>query len=118
MSTQEIADRFHTLAQKGEWNTIIEELYDKNAESVEPPTAQGLKSVKGIDQIAQKGKDWEATIEALHGGYTNAPQVASDYFTLTMGFDATFKGRGRMKMDEVALYQVKDGKIVKEQFFY
>lgn len=118
MTTQEIADRFYSLAQKGEWNTIIEELYDKNAESVEPPTDLGLKSVKGLDQIAQKGKEWEATIEAMHGGYTKEPQVASDYFTCAMGFDATFKGRGRMKMDEIALYKVEDGKIVKEQFFY
>jgi hypothetical protein len=30
----------------------------------------------------------------------------------------TMKGSGRMKMDEIALYEVKDGKIVKEQFFY
>lgn len=119
MTTQEIADRFYSLAQKGEWNTIIEELYAKNAESIEPPKAEGgLKSVKGVDQIAQKGKEWEATIEAMHGGYTKEPQVASDYFTCAMGFDATFKGRGRMKMDEIALYKVEDGKIVKEQFFY
>jgi hypothetical protein len=35
-----------------------------------------------------------------------------------MGLDATMKGVGRTKMDEIALYEVKDGKIVKEQFFY
>ena len=30
----------------------------------------------------------------------------------------TYKGMGRQKMDEIAVYEVKDGKIVKEQFFY
>jgi hypothetical protein len=35
-----------------------------------------------------------------------------------MGVEATMKGQGRVKMDEVAVYEVKDGKIVKEQFFY
>jgi len=35
-----------------------------------------------------------------------------------MGMDCTYKGMGRQKMDEIALYEVKDGKIVKEQFFY
>jgi hypothetical protein len=35
-----------------------------------------------------------------------------------MSFDATFKGGGRTKMDEICVYEVKDGKIVKEQFFY
>jgi hypothetical protein len=28
------------------------------------------------------------------------------------------KGMGRVKMDEIAVYEVKDGKIVKEQFFF
>jgi hypothetical protein len=35
-----------------------------------------------------------------------------------MGMDVTMKGMGRMKMDEVAVYEVKNGKIVKEQFFF
>lgn len=118
MTTQEIANRFHVLAQQGEWNKIYEELYSKEAESIEPPTTVGLKSVKGMDQIHQKAKDWEAGIEQVHGGHTSPPQVAGNFFTCTMGFDATFKGRGRQQMEEVALYEVKNGKIVKEQFFY
>ena len=32
--------------------------------------------------------------------------------------DATRKGMPRMKFEELCLYQVKDGKITKEQFFY
>lgn len=118
MTTKEIAGRFYELAQKGEWQKIYDELYSNDAESIEPPAAQGLPSVKGMDQIHAKGKAWEATIETVHGGYTSEPQVANNFFSCTMGFDATFKGRGRMQMDEVALYEVKDGKIVKEQFFY
>ena len=35
-----------------------------------------------------------------------------------MTLDATSKSMGRMKMDEIAVYEVKNGKIVKEQFFY
>lgn len=33
-------------------------------------------------------------------------------------YGITLKEQGRMQMDEVALYEVKNGKIVKEQFFY
>jgi hypothetical protein len=118
MTTQQIADRFHALAQKGEWNKIYEELFSPDIESIEPANAVGLPTVKGMPEILKKGKAWEATIETMHGGYTNAPQVAGNFFVCTMGFDGTFKGRGRMQMDEVALYEVKNGKIVKEQFFY
>jgi len=35
-----------------------------------------------------------------------------------MGMDITMKGQSRMQMDEVAVYEVKDGKIVTEQFFF
>jgi hypothetical protein len=35
-----------------------------------------------------------------------------------MDMDMTIKGRGRNRMAELAVYQVKDGKIVKDQFFY
>ena len=61
---------------------------------------------------------WESQIQETHGGYCNEPQVAGKYFTCTMGADITMKGQGRIVMDEVALYEVIDGKIVSEQFFY
>jgi hypothetical protein len=32
--------------------------------------------------------------------------------------DVTYKDGNREKMDEVVVYEVKEGKIVKEQFFY
>ncbi|HQQ98710.1 MAG TPA: nuclear transport factor 2 family protein [Cyclobacteriaceae bacterium] len=118
MTTQQIADRFNELAQKGEWNKVYEELYSPDAESIEPANALGLGSAKGMPEILKKGKAWEATIEAIHSAYTGAPQVAGNYFVCTMGFDGTFKGAGRKQIDEVALYEVRNGKIVKEQFFY
>jgi hypothetical protein len=35
-----------------------------------------------------------------------------------VGMDITMKGQDRMKMDEVAVYEVRDGKIVLEHFFF
>jgi limonene-1,2-epoxide hydrolase len=32
--------------------------------------------------------------------------------------DMTFKGRGRMQIEEIGVYHVRDGKVVSEQFFY
>lgn len=118
MTTKEIAKKFFELAQQGNWNAIQEDMYHKDAKSIEPDHSEGLKTVSGMDAIKAKGKQWEASIEEVHSGYCNEPQVAGNYFTCVMGFDATFKGRGRMSMDEIALYEVKDGKIVSEQFFY
>jgi len=35
-----------------------------------------------------------------------------------MTLDATMKGRGRINLEEICVYQVRNGKIVREQFFY
>jgi hypothetical protein len=118
MTTQEVANRFYELAQQGNWEQIQDELFSQNASSIEPAHSQGLKSVSGMENIKGKGAEWSAMIEEIHGGYCNAPQVAGNHFTCTMGVDVTMKGQGRINMDEVAVYEIQNGKIVKEQFFY
>ena len=118
MTTQEVASRFNELAQSGQWELIQTELFADNAVSIEPSNSPGLKTAEGIEAIREKGKKFGEMVEEMHGGYSNEPQVAGNHFSVTMGMDVTMKGMGRMKMDEVAVYEVKDGKIVKEQFFY
>jgi hypothetical protein len=119
MTTQQIADRFYELAQNANWDQIQDELYSDDAQSVEPPNVwQGQQMVTGLGAIKQKGKTFEEMVEAMHGGYTGKPIVAGNYFAVAMGMDATMKGSGRSKTDEIALYEVRDGKIVKEQFFF
>src|SRR5437868_5669056 len=118
MTTQDVANRFNELARQGNWEQIQEELFADNAASIEPPHAQGLQSVEGKKAIKQKGEMFQTMVEEMHGGYSSKPIVAGNYFAVAMGMDATMKGMGRTKMDEIALYEVKDGKIVKEQFFF
>ena len=118
MSTSDVAKRFNELAQRGQWDQIQTELFADNAVSVEPENSPGLKTVEGLAAIKQKGKQFEEMVEEMHGGYSNEPIVAGNHFAVAMGMDVTMKGMGRTKMDEIAVYEVKDGKIVKEQFFY
>jgi hypothetical protein len=118
MTTQEVANRFNELAQTGQWNQIQDELYAENAASIEPAHVQWMQSVEGIEAIKAKGKRFGESIEEMHGGYSNAPSVAGNHFSVAMGMDVTMKGMGRINMDEIAVYEVKEGKIVKEQFFF
>lgn len=118
MTTPDVANRFHQLAQSGQWNQIQVELFADDAVSIEPENSPGLKTVMGMDAIRQKGKQFEESVEEMHGGFSNEPIVAGNYFAVAMGMDVTMKGMGRMKMDEIAVYEVKNGKIVREQFFY
>ena len=118
MTTQEIANRMSELFKENKWAEVQQEFFSDDAESIEPPGSPGMQSVKGKDAIKKKGDDFNNMIEEVHGGYTGEPIVAGNYIAIAMGFDATMKGMGRQKMDEIAVYEVKDGKIVKEQFFY
>ena len=118
MTTKEIADRFSQLAKEGKWMEIQAEMFADNAESIEPPHSQGLQSVKGKAAIKKKGEEFGQMVEAMHGGYTTEPVIGGNFFSVGMGMDVTMKGMGRTKMDEIAVYEVKNGKIVKEQFFY
>jgi hypothetical protein len=120
MTTQEVADRFNQLAKDNNWNAIQEELFADNAVSIEPPQTggQGLPNAEGKEEIKKKGEMFNSMVEEVHGGYCSEPVVGGNYFSVAMGMDVTMKGQGRSKMDEIAVYEVKDGKIVKEQFFY
>jgi hypothetical protein len=118
MTTQDVANRLSEFFRENKWAEAQEELFSEDAESIEPPGSQGLQSVKGKAAIKKKGDDFNNMVEEVHGGYAGEPIVAGNYIALAMGIDATYKGMGRQKMDEIAVYEVRDGKIVKEQFFY
>ena len=120
MTIKEVADRFSELVKENKWMEVQEELYAEDAVSIEPPqaAAQGLQNAEGLDAIKKKGEEWNNMIEEMHGGWCSEPVIAGNHFSVGMGMDVTLKGAPRMQMDEIAVYEVKDGKIVKEQFFF
>ena len=118
MTTKEVADRLSQLFKEYKWNEAQDELFSKDAESIEPAHSPGLQTAKGLDAIKKKGEDFNNMVEEMHGGWVGEPVVGGNYIAVAMGMDVTLKGAGRMKMEEICLYEVKDGKIVKEQFFY
>ena len=117
MTTQEVANKFYEYMQQGAFDKIYSELYSPDATSEEAPGSDWGKA-SGMNEIHEKGKKWNETIEEMHGGTTGMPVVAGDYFTTFMTMDFTPKGAPRQNMEEIGLYKVKDGKIVSEQFFY
>ncbi|MDE1190882.1 MAG: nuclear transport factor 2 family protein, partial [Arachidicoccus sp.] len=104
MTIQEIAERFYELDSKGDFKIIYEELYSPDVKSIEPAHSVWA-TTEGIEGIYEKGKKFHETLVEFHGGYTNPPIVAGNFFALSMGIDATFKDRGRVKLDEIALYE-------------
>lgn len=117
MNTQQVANRLIELCRIGENMQAIKELYDDNIISKEMPEDPN-PVVIGKDKVIKKSEDWFATVEEFHGSEISNPQVAENHFSCAMKLDCTFKGQGRMQIQELAVYQVNNGKITEEQFFY
>ncbi len=119
MTTQEVAQELTDLCKAGKFMEAIDKLYSNDIVSVEAAAGpDGSREMTGLDAVKGKANWWEANHE-IHGGSLEGPLVAGSHFTVRMTFDVTFKPTGaRNTMDELAVYQVKDGKIVREEFFY
>lgn len=118
MTTQQIADRLVEICKKAEWEKAHQELYADDAVSIEPYATKDFeKEVKGKDAIIAKGKKFDGMVEKMHGVKVSAPMVANNAFAINLDMDVTMKGASRMNMNELCVYEVKDGKIVSEQFF-
>jgi hypothetical protein len=118
MTTQEIANKLVAHCRKAEWEAAQKSLYAANAISIEPyETPEFSKETKGLDAIIKKGHMFGSMVEKSHGIEVSDPIVAGNSIAFKMTMDVTMKGKGRMKSDELCVYEVKDGKIASEQFF-
>ena len=118
MTTQDVAARFHELAQQEKWFEIQDELFADNARSIEPSGSPYFDYAEGRDAIRKKGKDFVSRITAVHKLFTTEPMVAGNHFAVGRETDITVEGHGRIQINQIMLYEVRDGQIVLEQFFY
>ncbi|MBK7866437.1 MAG: nuclear transport factor 2 family protein [Ignavibacteriales bacterium] len=117
MTVQEIANRLVELCRVGDYETCYKELYSQDCVSIEGEGAP-VREVRGMEAIYQKGKEWSEMIQEFHSSSVGDPIIGGTHFALTMSMDCTLKDGTRMNEVEVCVYQVKDGKIVLEQFFF
>jgi hypothetical protein len=114
----EVALRYNELAQQEKWFEIQDELFADDVRSVEPPNAKYLPNVEGKAAVRKKGEEWVKRIEAAHHRRTTPPIVGANHFAVGREVDITVQGLGRLQFNQIMLYEVKNGKIVLEQFFY
>jgi hypothetical protein len=118
METKDIANRLVNYCRKGDWSGAHNELYADDAVSIEPfSTPDFEKETKGLKAIKEKGDKFTGMVEKMHSLEISEPLVAGNSIAFVMKMDATMKGKGRITYPELCVYQVKDGKIVKEEFF-
>lgn len=118
LTTSEVARRFNELAQQEKWFEIQDEFFADDVKSIDPPNSPYFGNADGKWQVRKKGEDFVKRIEVFHSGHTTPPLVIGNHFTVGRSKDMTVQGNGRIQINEIMLYEVKDGKIVLEQFFY
>jgi hypothetical protein len=118
MSTQKVADELVKLCSAGKFMEAMA-LYGPDIVSVEAAAPPGQsREAKGLDAVKAKAEWWNANHE-VHSAKVEGPLVAGSHFAVTFKMDVTFKPQNkRSQMEEIAIYQVADGKIVREEFFY
>jgi len=78
----------------------------------------GRVTLNDLEVIIAKGQQFHSMIEEMFGSYTNEPKVFGNYIFMEMGMDVKMEGMDRMNMVEMGRYEVKDGKIIAEEFYY
>jgi hypothetical protein len=119
MSTLTIANALVDLCRQGKEEELRTQFYAPDAVSVEAggPAGASTESV-GLDAIRAKSAWWYDNHE-VHSVKTTGPWPHGDRFIVSFEMDVTAKATAqRFQLEEKALYTVKDGKIVREEFFY
>lgn len=117
MTTQEVANRYYALSTQNKNMEIIAELYGDQIECIEPAHAE-MPGAKGKQNITERMQAWFGNIVEVHDTAVSQPQVMGNHFSVGMMIDITTKDGHRNRFEEIGVYQVEDGKIVREQYFY
>ena len=120
-SVREIADALVAHCKADTTYEALDTLYAEDAVSVEampnPETGSAVtESVKGIHG---KHEWWDNSMDVKEMHIGGPFMHGDDRFAVTFRGDVIEKASGNpFPLDEVAVYTVKDGKIVLEEFFY
>jgi ketosteroid isomerase-like protein len=119
MTTLEIGKQLVELCKQHKNHEAMTTLYAKDVVSVEAGAPPGQSAeIRGLDAVLAKSEQWTKDNE-VHSGSVEGPWPHGDRFIVRFSYDVTHKPtNSRRKLDEAALFFVKDGKIVREEFFY
>jgi hypothetical protein len=119
MSAFEVGKKLVELCKKGEHEAAVKSLYSPDIVSVEAAEMPGLsREARGAQALAAKSK-WWAENHIIHSQEVEGPWPHGNRFVVRFKYDVTNKpSNQRFQMDEVGLYTVENGKVVREEFFY
>ncbi|MCH9687955.1 MAG: nuclear transport factor 2 family protein [Deltaproteobacteria bacterium] len=76
------------------------------------------QTFEGKEVNRKREQEFFGNIAQLHSAGIGATAVNGDNSFCEQYFDATFKDGKRIRMEEVAVRTWRDGKVIKERFYY
>jgi len=115
----EVGQKYVALCKQGKFEECLKELFSKDAASVEAWAPPGVERVtQGLPAILAKSEKWGRDHE-VHSVDLAGPFPFEQRFAVYFRFEVTNKpSQRKMTMEEVGLFTVEAGKIVREEFFY
>ena len=119
MTLKEVANELVAGCRENRAKANLQKLYAPDAVSVEAADMGNGTTVTGIAAIEGKHDWWENSM-TVHSQKVGGPfSHGDDRFAVTFDVDYTENASGkRGQMQEVGVYHVAGGKIVREEFFY
>ena len=108
------------MCRAGQFDRAFDELYDDAACSIEVAgrSADAVGEAKGLAAIKRKSKKFREQTFEVKSVLVSDPLIAGPFFTVAMHLNAIGKEGTPKALKEVCVYEVRNDKIVREQFFF
>lgn len=122
MTLMDVATKLVAGCREGRETENLDTLYAPDAVSAEAFAMPGTdmpREITGVEAIKQKHAWWDSAVEMIEAHVGDPMVHGEDQFAVIFKMKARDKASGEMMdMEEVGLYTVAGGKIIREQFFY
>ncbi|WP_171121632.1 MULTISPECIES: SnoaL-like domain-containing protein [unclassified Ruegeria] len=120
MNLKEIADELVAGCREDRAKENLDKLYAEDAVSVEGQDFMDMgRETHGRDAIRGKHEWWEGAHEVSGASVSDPFPHGEDRFAVIFSVQGKVKETGEaFDMQEVGVYHVANGKIVREEFFY
>lgn len=120
MNTLELGTALVTHSNAGTEAEFVARYYAPDIVSIEGEGSEEMPArLEAIDAVLGK-HGWRVDNHEVHGFTAEGPYLGlrEDPFAVRFLVDVTPKGDERRQTEELALYTVRDGRVVQEEFLY
>lgn len=118
MTTKDVAQQLMNLLPQGKYNEIYDTLFHTEKVRHIEPQSPHFADLTGVLAIKEKDQTMGANIASVEDIQVGEAVTSANHIALPYKIAFTLKDGQSVTLDEIILYEVEEGKIISEQFFY